>query len=105
MRLGINNQLKIPNRKYDVIFVAKLFLNDRNEYFAGGAEIHLRSVLANVQKLGKTVAVVQLSSDSDSVVDKDGIFVIKVESHNTWEFRWRLRHILSRINTCKSYFN
>ena len=117
--------------EYDFVFLANLYLDPNGEYFSGGAEIHLRNICQTLQ-IPKTqkhsenlvneqsekgaeseatkpqnqakILVIQQSNE-DSLVDKDGVDVLKIKTKNNWVFRWKLAQILKKIKTKRVHFN
>ena len=105
MQLDTNTEkASVYSLQYDIVFVAALLIGEDGEYFSGGAEIHLRSVIDAVKK-DKKVAVIQYGRKTDWCAERDGVTFITLAARSTWLFRWRVRKVLNRLKTPKVYFN
>lgn len=119
----------MQSANYDIIFVANIFLDDQNEYFSGGAEIHLLNICQtlnqnwgnslqnnsennlenNSEKIKKPKILIIQKGKNAELITKDGLDILKIQTKdgfiNTIFFEWKLANVLSKVNSKIVHFN
>ncbi len=94
----------ILDKKFDITFVATIYLTEDLDFFSGGAEVHLRNVV-NVVKKDKRVLILQKTYDEDRLIQKEGVSVLFLKAKNDLHYKLRVRKLLSNIATVQVHFN
>lgn len=95
----------LKNFRFDYVFVATIYLDIDDNYFNGGAEIHLRHTINTIKSLSNTILVIQHTSGPTTLLKKDGIYILKLYAKNSFFYKFKLRHLLSIIETKWVHFN
>lgn len=95
---------RLQNKKYDIVFVTEFFVNDKFEYFYGGAEIHLKNI-CDILKDNKKILVIQSTKSYSRFITKDKIDILLLHSQGYHYFMLKIRSILSKVNTNVIHFN
>lgn len=90
--------------QFDIVFITSIFLDGKDNYFAGGGEIHLKNI-CHVCKKDKTILVIQMTNSRSRFVSKDGLLVYLVKCRGYLHFKIKIRSLLHRLNTKHVHFN
>lgn len=98
-------KFSILKENFDIVFIATNFLDEDNQYFSGGAEIHLKNI-CDILKENKKILVLQMTKKSnDNIIEKDGFFVLSIYSKNKINFLLKIRTLLKKIKTKRIHVN
>ncbi len=94
----------LNNNNFDIVFAATIYLTEQEEYFSGGAEVHLRNMV-DVVKSQKKVLVIQKSTGQDRSIVKDGVTVVFLHAQGEFRYKIRLALFIKQISAVQFHFN
>lgn len=87
---------------YDYVFVSDIFLDENDQFFIGGAELHLKNIIDTV--VPSKILVIQRSR-IDDLIKKDNLLILKVKAKNIFIYKLKLAFILNKVCTKIIHFN
>ena len=90
---------------YNFVFIATIFLDSKEEYFSGGAEIHLKNICSLLKENNKVLVIQMSPTNQTKLIYKDGIEIFFVKSLNKFHYTILVANILRSLNTPFVHFN